>query len=236
MNLRLKLALTGFLLSSSMSYAYTPVMGWYGGLMLGASFAQSLKFNVPNPLHPYLPSPTSFPGSLTYNVRGNGGGQIGYRCDQFRLEAEVNINSNSYNKLGVGGLRIGSSHNVKGLNIKGGTSVLSGFINGFFDFYNEENLNTTIVPYVGLGIGYAGVRNSIDFYINNRQINFLTAKATNNGPIGQVIGGINYFFSDELSVGTDVRYLSTRNIPRINSRFSVVQWNLLFNYSFNSSI
>lgn len=239
-----KIGLTSLMLASGVASAYQPAMGWYAGLMGGVSYAPGINFTVLNPLAVYFPPAsnfTSLPVKLTYNVLGNGGVQVGYRCDKFRVEGELNFNTNSYNKLQVGPFTIGSNSNIQGLYLNGHNNLYAGFINGFFDIYDEENTDTTWVPYVGLGIGYARVQSSIDFYANftnipnpirNRQI--FTAKASTSAPIGQAILGINYFFSDELSIGTDLRYMSTRNIRLLDSRYSVGTWNLVLNYSFDN--
>ncbi|MGQ3890660.1 outer membrane protein [Legionella sp. CNM-4043-24] len=234
MNIYSKLGLTGLMLASGIASAYQPAQGWYAGLMGGFSYAPSTSFSISNPFVAFFPEFASIPAKLSYNVGGNAGAQLGYRCDKFRVEGELNYNFNSYDRLRIGYFTIGSSHNVQGLNLSGHSNMYAGFINGFFDIYDEENMDTTWVPYVGLGIGYARVQNSIDFFIHNYQLNFLTAKASSNEPIGQAILGLNYFLSDNTSLGWDFRYMSTRKLDYLNSRFEVVTGNLVFNYSFDN--
>jgi len=229
-----KLGMASLLLASSVASAYQPAQGWYAGLMAGVSYAPSTSFNIPDPFVLAFPEFTSIPANLSYNTLANGGVQLGYRCDKFRIEGELNYNSNSYNRLRIGYFTIGSSNNVQGLNLSGRTNMFSGFINGYFDMYDEENLDVTWVPYVGLGVGYARLQSTVDFYIHNTQLNFLTMKNSTNAPIGQAILGINYFFSDRMSVGTDLRYMSTRTIRGLDSRFTLGTWNFLFNYSFDN--
>ena len=234
MNIYSKLGLTGLMLASGIASAYQPAQGWYAGLMGGFSYAPSTTFSLNDPFIARYPRFANVTAKLNYNVGGNGGVQLGYRCDKFRVEGELNYNFNSYNRLRIGNYTIGSSHNVQGLNLSGNSNMYAGFINGFFDIYDEEDVGTTWVPYVGLGIGYARVQNTADFFVQYRQVNFLTAKASSNEPIGQAILGLNYFFSDNMSLGWDFRYMSTRKLDYLNSRFEVVTGNLVFNYSFDN--
>lgn len=224
----------GLVLASSASMAVIPASGWYAGLMVGGSYAPSTNFNIPDPFVAYFPAYASIPAKLSYNILANGGLQVGFRCENFRVEGELNFNSNSYDRLRIGYYTIGSSHNVQGLNLSGHTSLYSGFINGFYDFFNEENTDTTWVPYLGLGVGYARVQSTVDFFYQNTQLNFLTFKSNNNAPIGQAIAGLSYFLNDEWSMSGDVRYMSTRNIRQLDSRFSLVTLNFLVNYAFDT--
>lgn len=236
MNICKKISLTGLMLASSAAFAVQPAMGWYAGLMLGASYPNGVNFTLNNPFVQFFPEFQNIPASLSYNLGINGGAQAGYRCDKFRFEGELNYSYSSWDRLRLGYFRIGHNNNVKGLNLNGKTGMFSGFFNVYYDIFDEENTDVTFVPYLGLGLGYAGIGSSVDFYLHNTQLNFLTVKQTNNAPIGQAMLGLNYFFTDNSSLGTDFRYMSTRNIKIIDSRYSMWTWNLIYNYSFDTMV
>jgi opacity protein-like surface antigen len=118
--------------------------------------------------------------------------------------------------------------------VTGQTAVGAALINGYYDFYNEDN-DPTWIPYLGLGIGYSHVRNTVTFsvpYLFDEHFNF-TRKVNKSTPIGQAIIGISYYYSDTTAFGLDYRYVTTRNIKQLGSKISTNTLNLNFNYWFN---
>lgn len=244
MNFFSKCSIAGLMLASSGAFAAEPAMGWYAGIFAGPSIAPSRKFDIYTPFI----SPIPLLGKLSYGVNADGGGQIGYRCSNFRFEGELVFNTNHFRQLTLNGFTITNNQNRPGLSIKGSTSFMAGLFNAYYEFYDEDYSETQFVPYIGLGIGYVHIRNTLNFYyynplyyINravliNQNRNSISADAA----IGQAIIGVNYFFNDYLSLGTDLRYMRTGNIgtlgPRITQNASRVQagtWNVLLNYSFD---
>lgn len=174
-------------------------------------------------------------GSLEYKVGGNFGTQLGYRICNFRAEGELVFNYAPLSQVKIGGVSIKRHVTLTNpIRLSGQSVVGAGLINGYYDFYDEEN-DPTWVPYLGLGIGYAYVRNSVTFslpylYINSFSLN---VKGNESAPIGQAILGISYYASDDLSIGLDYRYITTRTISSINSRIQTNTLNLNFNYYFS---
>ena len=175
---------------------------------------------------------------MRYNVLANGGGQLGYRCNKFRFEAEGLYNVNSIKGVVSPNLSLRIRHIRSGLNngnnSKGSTSTVAGLGNVYYEFYDEDNSATTWVPYVGLGAGYASVTNGITLYNRDGvKIERLRNSKAANGYIGQAILGINYFFSDFTSLGTDIRVLSVKNVSEFNNRMLIGTWNVVWNYTFD---
>jgi opacity protein-like surface antigen len=234
MNFFSKGSIAGLVLASGVVFAAEPAEGWYAGFFAGPSYAPSVNFNINNPF-----STNPLWGKLTYDVLANGGGQVGYRCYKFRYEGELVFNTNNFDSLSINNFTIGNNQGARGLSIKGSTSLLAGLFNAYYEFYDEDYSETKFVPYVGLGIGYAYVRNKLDFYYNSPQFNRVFLLNSNNNSesssaaIGQGILGLSYFFNDNVSLGTDLRYMSTRKITRFDSRVEAVTWNFLMNFSFD---
>lgn len=238
----LKLSLSSLLLINAQAFALNPVQGWYAGLILGVSYPQETTV-VPTTSF-VTPVGTIAPqnASLSYGVMGGVGGQIGYRCEHFRVEGEALYNNNPYDILTIGDYVIKSPSTSSTLRMQGATN--SGFflINGFYDLYtpNQDNVSQ-VVPYIGLGAGYSYVQNNITLYYNDTELYRTNLKATFSRPAGQAIVGISYFMDDFTTFGLDFRYLQTTSItnnnrPRINgfdTSLKLYSINLLFNGSFD---
>ncbi|CDZ78779.1 hypothetical protein BN59_03093 [Legionella massiliensis] len=253
-------AIAGLMLASCSTFAVTPADGWYLGLMGGLSFAPSINLRTPNPtqllniaaatnptsnnlnINPLVTLPNSkFPGwysflngTVEHSVGGDFGGQVGYRICNFRVEGQFLFNYSPVSSIKVGGTTITRHVTfVNPLRVSGQTALGAGLVNGYYDFYNEDN-DPTWVPYLGLGIGYSYIRNTVTTsvpYLFNSGYNF-TVKTNKSTPIGQGIIGISYYYSDTLAFGMDYRYISTRNIKELGSRISSNTLNFNFNYWF----
>lgn len=221
--------LTSTLLGTCSTWALNPVEGFYGGFMFGGSYVPSVDFIVMNPFNDSIAI-----GNMGYRVSGNAGLQLGYRINKFRVEAEGNYNTNNYSKLTVNGVVINSQHTATGLSLGGRTIVISGFLNGYYDFYSNDS-ESNIVPYLGLGLGYATLRNSIDFSFDNVLI---VSEKSNNSESGyalQLIVGVSYFIDDFTAFGMDYRYISTNAISAFNDqRYNINTLNFNINFAFGS--
>lgn len=235
-------ALAGLLVTSCSVFGATPAEGWYGGLLGGVSYTPTASVTLFDPL-----TKTTMTGRLTHSIGGGGGGQIGYRICNFRLEGELYINSSPYTQLKIGNVTIRKHVNPNFLlRMNGSTTVGAGFANAFYDFYDEEN-DPTWVPYLGLGIGYSRIRNSVNLTIP--RANFagpnlignafsFTTSRTKSTPIGQGIIGISYFYSDFTTLGLDYRYMVTKSLQGnhgggFTGKTQINALNIVFNHWFN---
>lgn len=220
------------------AYALNPLSGWYAGVVLGGSYAPNtnLNLNLPNTANSNdcssmvgcLPP---IQGDLHYSGYGNIGGQIGYRLNQLRLEIEPMVNYNPYQTITVNSQRFVSPKSSTSLRIKGNTTTAAGFLNGYYDFYSGDS---NLVPYLGAGIGYAYIRNQLDFYCNDVEIACTKTSLSTTSPIVQGILGLSYFLDDFTWFGLDYRYISTRKMNSlIDGRVQVNTINISFNGLFN---
>ena len=133
------------------------------------------------------------------------------------------------------------------LKLSGSSTFGAGFFNAFYELYDED-ADPSYIPYFGLGIGYARVQTKLNFdnfnnlagYLQAR--NYLTSTSsisfTRSAPVGQMIIGLSYFFSDYSSFNIDYRYITTRTLnygfgQRDRAQVSTV--NFGFNYTFNEA-
>lgn len=234
---------------ASHAFAIEPASGWYVSGFGGASYTPSIDFSIS------LLSSTPLPSSLSYDILANGGLEAGYRCDHFRFAGEVMYNQNPYDNLVINGLSIpGNTNSLTTFGFEGYTGILAGFFNVYYDFFSEES-ESNFVPYVGLGIGYANVRNQLQFYYNQLLLGENTESI--NGGIGQVIVGLNYFFNEQWAFGTDFRLMSTETLDfthhtnftsnivtpnpfltpvsqlNFNHHAAAASWNLALTYTFD---
>lgn len=223
-----KLGITSLMLASSSLMAAEPAMGWYAGFMLGPSTASSNNITVQNP--PVSLGFAPITGDLSYNILGNFGAQLGYRCNKFRYEGELVFNRNNLKDFTVNGITFDSNSEDR---INGNTTTGAALFNVFYEFYDEDNAETAFVPYFGLGIGYANVKNTLTFTPRRfPEVEFKNT-ASGNAAIGQAILGFSYFFNDNVSLGSDLRYMKSQTINDFNSSISVGSWNFLMNFSFD---
>lgn len=245
----LTFGLTTALLLSSTSYALDPVQGFYGGVFIGGNYTSPITFNLTNQTtHAVFAN-----GQLAYSMYGNGGGELGYRMNQFRVETELFYNNSPYSSITINGHRFKTKKSGSGFRYKGQTSTGAVMINGFFDafFVGEDS---DVVPYIGLGLGYARIQNSIKFYCNNVNVGTSTLvlnkdrscalisnpngpdsnlKATASAGAAQAILGISYYMDDYTTFSLDVRQFATRNINTFNSKVQFTTLNLGFNGAFD---
>lgn len=245
----LAFGLASALLWNTPSYALDPVQGFYGGVFLGGNYTSPITFRLNNQTnHDLLAN-----GKLAYSISFDGGGQVGYRMNQFRIESELLYNYSPFDTITINKQRFKSEKRGANFRYEGQTNTGALMVNGFFDafFVGEES---NIVPYVGLGLGYARVQNSIKFYCNNINVQrntvilnpdkTCTLVSNPNGPdsnvkktasagAGQAILGVSYFMDDFTLFGLDVRQLTTRTIKEFDHKVQFTSLNLSFNGAFD---
>lgn len=203
------------------AHAVNPDPDWYGGLIVGANYAANVPFNYINT------SDVLTPGQLGHKLMGTIGGQIGYRwCDNYRAEGEFFFNNSPYSYLRLGETTIYAPKTSPDLRLKGKTNSGIATFNMFYDIFGDFSSN--VVPYFGVGGGYAYVTNQIEFYFNdklvtadtsalvdlipdeqtrNALIDAIPSKKSKSGPVGQAIVGISYYMDDYAYFALDGRYL-----------------------------
>ncbi len=222
------LALAMLLMINGQLFAVNPVNGFYGGVFLGPTYAPNATFTVETPF-----SPLSMDGTVHYSIIGNIGGQAGYRFNHFRVEGELFANYNTFKTLKVGDITFNTPYPYySNITMKGSTTTGAIMANVFYDFYT---LGQTVYwsPYLGLGIGYSYIQNTVSFYNANVEYPSLGQTQSSTHPAGQFIIGLGYFLDDFTTVGLDYRYFTTEAASPFNSRTALNSFNITLIGSFD---
>ena len=235
----IQLGLLASLALSNSVFAVNPVQGFYGGLMAEGSRGPGnniIDFHHDNMM---------FSGTVNYSsIGGGGGGVIGYKIRNFRIEAEALYNRVSYDSLTVGSCTFVTPTIITpkgqcpqdiqkdGLGFNGSTSAVYGMLNGYYDFVTYGG-DSNVVPYVGLGIGKSRVKNSSNF-INTKTKASKGHSDTTSSSAAQGILGVSYYLDDYTWAGMDYRYLTTNSLKSFaNSRYAINSLNFNVNFAFD---
>src|SRR3990167_2613616 len=221
------------------AFALQPVQGWYAGVFIGPSaansndfdFGQTLSFATTN----VTVSATS--GSVTHSVLGGIGGQVGYRFFlRHRIEAEWYYNNNPIKSLKLNNYSFTNTYypsfnvtnstatfnnnqNTSDAYIQGSTNTGAIMVNFIYDLLTPNNDGySKVVPFVGAGLGYSYVQNAMQIYrpttvdpANDPYPNREILDVLQNRYIYAVQGliGVSYFLDDFTWFGLDLRYFTT---------------------------
>lgn len=227
----IQLSILSSLALTNIAFALNPIPGLYGGITAAVSHGPTNYTRNFEGTLPIVNQSFSIPGTVNYNFVGGGGGAVlGYRMQSFRIEGEA-----FYNYIGTSTMTVGDctleSPTVQtptgqcnpifkntGLGFNGSSGAFYGMVNGFYDFYINDQDENPLVPYVGLGIGMASVKNSVNFVdtIINQSIG---GNVTSHAGAAQLIVGVSYFLDDYAWIGVDFRYLSTGSLNNKTATF-----------------
>lgn len=241
------------LLIQAPAHALNPVPGWYGGIFLGVTKAASSTLTFEPPIRFVGPNVSISAESVNLNrsVLGDVGGQIGYRfCDRYRIEGEILYNNNPFSNLKVNNITLSNTYapsantvppnsikynNVESssdAHIQGDVNTGAFMLNAYYDFFTTNNDGySSVVPFVGVGIGYTYVQNSLQFYrrLNPNNLSetetsreIITALQTRTTYAGQLIGGLSYFLDDFTWFSADLRYLMTGSSSNPSTEYTYI--------------
>ena len=188
--------LSAALLATGITYAATPIDGWYTSVFGGYTFVPD---NVDNTAFGQLINQSSF--NKGYNV----GGRIGYKSNPLRYEGEytfIHANARYFqiNLLGQTGVSGYSTANLVMANV----------------YYDTPEILPAIAPYLGFGIGYAYVQDQLDSTGPIGNTYFYT---TNSSFAYQGTAGLTYNFSENYAINLAYRYVATSSSNNLGSVF-----------------
>lgn len=237
------------ILTMNASHALSPNGGIYGGLNIGASYVPALSANF---LSPFIQNQLSNNGpyadyfttstvnaKLNFSNYGQLGAQLGYRWDQFRLELEYFYNQTNYNSIQVNNKTILSTNTSSEAYFSGATTTSAGMINFLVDMLPPLYIDSNFAPFIGIGGGYAYLKNNPTFYLNKLDVSQYDFSRTTSKYAGQAIVGALYFLDDFNAFGLDFRYFTTgkitgnlRNEQTVNIFYQILSINITYNASF----
>lgn len=176
-----------------------PTGHWYVGGFLGAQLAANGNTEIPSiASKPSLTSEPVYDKGLVLSVN------VGYKFrESFRIEGEFVRQDLPINKIN-NAIGFGTVTNVSNSH----TELFSLFVNSYHDF----RLSQHWMPYLGVGIGYVAVRNTIKptSPISVAQNIFFTEKELNYYTFGyQGILGVDYQLADNFILSLNYKYFST---------------------------
>ena len=249
------LATFGLLAVSMTSFALDPAPGPYAGMIIGGSYLASINVQSLSPFFTNLYQNTNFSNYIntigatingntkyteTFNFMGLLGAQLGYRYDNFRMEIQGFYDTNPINYIAINSVQLSSSKSQVAY-VSGQANIVSGLFNFYYDFIPPGNIDTSVAPYVGFGVGYAWVQNNLNIKVSNVEYSFPDYEQFKGVAAGQLIVGLAYFIDDYSFFGFDARILSTLPVqqpyPYNNSDYSnnytLASANLSFNGHFD---
>lgn len=164
-----------------------------------------------------------------YNTGVNGLAALGYMFNNnFGAELQTGFMHANMNKMESANTEVSTS---------GSLNAIPVMVNGYWHF---SNLSDTLVPYVGVGAGYASVQAKFN--------NVGTTNTDNNTTTGtmayQGIVGLGYNLSDNATLGAEYRYFSTTNADfkytnastnyKANSKLQESMFNVGFTWRFDA--
>ena len=151
--------------------------GYYVSLKAGIGGPQTLNVREKFPPVPNVPEITTF----SFDTSFHGGAAVGYNMREFNFELELMAYTSDYDQNSEDGSVLGKSAIM---------STLMG--NTFLEF----DMDYPVVPFVGLGLGYA--------FVNYKDEGDKNHEAALQGMVG-----IKYPISDTLSFSGEYRYFTT---------------------------
>lgn len=188
--------LSAALLASGIASAATPVDGWYTSVFGGYTFVPD---NVNNSSLGYLVDKSSF------NDGYNMGGRVGYKSNPLRYEGEYTFIHASaryfhISRIGQTGVSGYSSGNLIMANI----------------YYDTPEMLPAISPFLGLGIGYAYIQNSLNSTgpFGNTYFHSTDSSFAYQGTLG-----LTYDFAENYAVNLAYRYVATSSSNNLGHIF-----------------
>lgn len=211
------------LISPSWAYAHDEGIGsdkFYIGLSGGLGKVRTIKSNRDFPL--ILKSPAILTTDinatkLTFKGSKQFAASIGCQHENLRSEVEISgINAN-YKKFSQDAIYF-----LPVDNLSGKVKVSSVLLN----FYYDIHPNSSITPYIGVGTGYAKIKNilfhsGLGEYVNGTFTELPTFKASikEKLPVYQGILGIKFNLTNHIAITSDYRMFgSIRKMKAFNSR------------------
>jgi len=139
----------------------------------------------------------AFNFETSYDPGFNIGGAIGYNFGSARAEAEIAYHSNDVDEFSVGGF---------GIPADGTASAISFMANGYYDFHSA---NSSVVPYLGGGIGFANVNLDVSIFGLEVVDDSATVFAY------QVMAGLGFNINPTTTLTAGYRYFATSD-PEFN--------------------
>lgn len=224
-------ALALLALLPTLSYAIHPVNGLYIGGGVGGSFTSSSD-NVTFPTVTNITATQTTGNKVTYTVGMDGIGELGFRKDKMRFEAQTYFNLNNYDQLTLNNV----TYPNPTTDLKGNVNMVGEMFNVFYDHLTTDHDGTIkpFFPYIGGGVGVLYVTNGFNFYQAGVKVGSALNESTTTYGFQGIIGGA-MFLDDYSYAAIDYRFVGTGNISALNGAVYTSTINLVMNFSFETA-
>jgi opacity protein-like surface antigen len=185
------------LLATGLSTAAVPVDGWYLSAFGGYSY---IPDHVNNTLFGYFIDHGAFRSG--YNT----GARLGYQSCPLRYEAEYTFLYASAKAFRLA--------DIDRPDVTGYTSANAIMANVYYD---TPEMLPAIAPYLGFGIGYAYIQDSLHSVIS--PVDSIHFRANNGSFAYQGTAGLSYNFCENYALTLAYRYLTTASSNKLGDRF-----------------
>lgn len=203
---------TTTLLLTSIVNAATPIDGWYSSAFGGYTYLPG-NINQSNA--------TNSINNVVYQSGYDAGFSFGYKNNPLRYEAQLTYLDANVDHFNTNGLL---ATNPSGYN-----NAIFGLANVYYDF---SEIVCLLQPFLGLGIGYGWIHNSLS---NQNTLVTNSFNASSNVFSYQGTAGITYQFSENYALDLAYRYIGTQNVSALNDPFQAHIANLGVIYRFDGN-
>jgi opacity protein-like surface antigen len=203
--------------------------GLYVSIGGGASKTTNIK-NSALPITSTVTITATDPNELGLNYKNsiNFRGAFGYKFGDVRAEIEASQIRSKYKNFTSGH----GQYDLFSPLLSGYTRVISAMVNAYYDF---NQLNNWVAPYVGAGVGFSKSKNHIELeqiFITGASAPSLKGNMTENKLGLQAIVGVTVNFTHQIAVMMDYRYFSTTKLKALDKKFQNQSINLGLMYRF----
>lgn len=195
------------LLAQTTGIAATPISGPYVRVFGGFAFTTSGNVNINLFTNP------------DYKTGYDAGAQLGYKSGPIRYEFEGAYTRAKLNKFSYNG--------TTQTDVTGKSSSSSLLLNVYYDF---EDFSASLAPYLGVGIGYAHVVNTLE----STSPSTVSFDQSDRLFAYKASAGLTYNFSEAISTDIGYQYFRTKNSNKFNEVFQSHLVNFGITYRFDN--
>jgi opacity protein-like surface antigen len=165
---------------------------WYVGAFGGLTYTPSISGNSIFIIN----STTAFANRSFDNPNWDVGAHVGYRMGQIRLEGEYIFQRSTLNRVSDGVTFTDTAR----------LNVHSGMFNALYDI---EGLTSSVLPYIGAGIGVASLSLNDNFTNLRTGAVISNSSGSNTRFAYQVLAGVGFKVMDNVNMNVGYRYFGT---------------------------
>lgn len=206
------------LIISSLSWAATPIDGWYSSVFGGYAY-------LPNNLNKTIQGRTWT--DANYSSGYDLGGSLGYKSNPMRYEGELSYFNADLQHFKRSDL---AQQNITQPGVRGYNNAILAMANVYYDF---NGFVAGIQPFIGGGLGYAFINGQ---FISSTPTRYQKYNASNNVLAYQGTAGLTYNFAENYALNLAYKYVGTDTANDFGKIFQAHVANVGIIYRFNEPL